>query len=54
MIACDCEPIVYSDGSRSHEIDCAAYPWCPHEVGGYVCDVPCACPCTSCQELVAP
>ena len=50
---CDCEPTIHGDGSVSHEDECAIYPWCPHEVGGYVCDMPCRCGCRSCAVLTA-
>lgn len=51
MSGCDCEPEVHDDGSRSHHPDCATYPWCPHEMGAYVCLIPCGCQCGPCVAL---
>jgi hypothetical protein len=48
---CDCEPDVWPDGSVSHEETCAIYPWCPHEMGAYVCGIPCGCQCAGCTRL---
>lgn len=50
-MTCDCEPIVHDDGSRTHEQDCAIYPWCPHEVAAYACLMPCCCGCGACNAL---
>lgn len=51
MTACDCDPIVHDDGSRTHEPACAVYPWCPHEAVAATCLIPCGCPCGPCREL---
>jgi hypothetical protein len=48
---CDCDPTVHADGSKTHEDDCPLYPWCPHEVGAYVCLIPCGCTCQPCLAL---
>jgi hypothetical protein len=49
---CDCEPIVYDDGSKTHEYECAIYPWCPHETTAATCDIPCGCQCEPCLALI--
>lgn len=48
---CDCEPEVFDDGSVLHEDSCNLANWCPHEVGAYVCFMPCGCRCDSCLRL---
>lgn len=40
---CNCDPFIHSDGSKTHDEDCPVFPWCPHEVGWYVCLMPCGC-----------
>lgn len=50
-LVCDCDPYIFKDGSKGHYENCAAYPWCPHEVVAASCLMPCNCSCAPCVRL---